>query len=95
MNAMRRGLKAAAAPLARQASTAVAGPTTGYVQQVIGAVVDVAFEGGVPPVLTALTVDASVTGSLLTMEIVQHLDTKTARCVHARPAPFCCKICHG
>jgi F-type H+-transporting ATPase subunit beta len=59
----------------------IVGGAVGHVQQIIGAVVDVAFEGGVPPVLTALTVDPSVTGSLLTMEIVQHLDTKTARCI--------------
>lgn len=50
-------------------------------QQIIGAVVDVTFSDSVPPVLTALTVDAKETGTMLTMEIVQHLDTKTARCI--------------
>eukprot|EP01004_Peranema_trichophorum_P003156 NODE_2160_length_1667_cov_279.921632_g1848_i0.p1 GENE.NODE_2160_length_1667_cov_279.921632_g1848_i0~~NODE_2160_length_1667_cov_279.921632_g1848_i0.p1 ORF type:complete len:510 (+),score=112.16 NODE_2160_length_1667_cov_279.921632_g1848_i0:51-1580(+) len=63
---------------ARKQSSAVQNQN-GYVQQIIGAVVDVTFEGGVPPVLTALKVDE---GELnMTMEIVQHLDPKTARCI--------------
>jgi hypothetical protein len=36
-----------------------------HVQQIIGAVVDVTFTDSVPPVLTALTVDAKETGQLL------------------------------
>jgi len=51
----------------------------GYVQQIIGAVVDVQFESGVPPVLTALRVEEA--DVKITMEIVQHLDPKTARCI--------------
>ena len=49
----------------------------GYVSQVIGAVVDVYFENGVPPVLNALKVQDERVN--ITLEIVQHLDPKTAR----------------
>jgi len=54
---------------------------TGYVSQVIGAVVDVYFAEGVPPVLTALNVDDVGTGEPLTLEIVQHMDANTGRCI--------------
>lgn len=59
----------------------------GYVSQVIGAVVDVHFADGVPPVLTALdVVDLAGRTDLptpepLTLEIVQHLDANTGRCI--------------
>eukprot|EP01012_Entosiphon_sulcatum_P010792 TRINITY_DN1640_c0_g1_i1.p2 TRINITY_DN1640_c0_g1~~TRINITY_DN1640_c0_g1_i1.p2 ORF type:complete len:504 (+),score=117.46 TRINITY_DN1640_c0_g1_i1:3376-4887(+) len=51
----------------------------GYVSQVIGAVVDVYFENGVPPVLNALKVQDDRVN--ITLEIVQHLDPKTARTI--------------
>eukprot|EP00759_Apiculatamorpha_spiralis_P022141 PhF_6_TR26441/c1_g1_i2/m.38291/K02133/ATPeF1B, ATP5B, ATP2; F-type H+-transporting ATPase subunit beta len=53
----------------------------GYVSQVIGAVVDVYFTEGVPPVLTALAVEALGTDESLTLEIVQHIDANTCRCI--------------
>ena len=54
----------------------------GYVSQVIGAVVDVHFDEGVPPVLTALDVPDNLgRGEALTLEIVQHLDAHTGRCI--------------
>ena len=54
----------------------------GYVSQVIGAVVDVHFADGVPPVLTALDVKEDLgRDEALTLEIVQHLDAQTGRCI--------------
>ncbi|CBZ27688.1 uncharacterized protein [Leishmania mexicana MHOM/GT/2001/U1103] len=54
----------------------------GYVSQVIGAVVDVHFSEGVPPVLTALDVTEDLgRDEPLTLEIVQHLDANTGRCI--------------
>eukprot|EP00994_Dinema_validum_P005836 NODE_404_length_1735_cov_228.371293_g298_i0.p1 GENE.NODE_404_length_1735_cov_228.371293_g298_i0~~NODE_404_length_1735_cov_228.371293_g298_i0.p1 ORF type:complete len:522 (-),score=164.95 NODE_404_length_1735_cov_228.371293_g298_i0:170-1675(-) len=64
---------------ARRAATTPAATTTGYVQQVIGAVVDVSFETELPPVLNALHCTAD--GAEITLEVVQHLDPKTARCI--------------
>jgi len=61
----------------------------GYVAQVIGAVVDVHFPDGVPPMLTALDVTDD-NGNKdtpygrtepCTLEIVQHIDKNTARCI--------------
>ena len=48
--------------------------------QVIGAVVDVHFESGVPPVLTACEV-VRPGGDKVTLEIVQHLDGNTGRAI--------------
>lgn len=54
----------------------------GHVSQVIGAVVDVHFAEGVPPVLTALDVVEELgRDEPLTLEIVQHLDANTGRCI--------------
>eukprot|EP01084_Bolivina_argentea_P035575 65973_1 len=54
----------------------------GYVSQVIGAVVDVHFGEGVPPVLSALEIkDDLGRDEDLTLEIVQHLDANTGRCI--------------
>ena len=54
----------------------------GYVSQVIGAVVDVHFADGVPPVLSALDVAENLgRDEPLTLEIVQHLDAFTGRCI--------------
>eukprot|EP01010_Urceolus_cornutus_P003184 NODE_432_length_1676_cov_422.474493_g337_i0.p1 GENE.NODE_432_length_1676_cov_422.474493_g337_i0~~NODE_432_length_1676_cov_422.474493_g337_i0.p1 ORF type:complete len:530 (-),score=162.33 NODE_432_length_1676_cov_422.474493_g337_i0:86-1618(-) len=76
------GVNALKASLSRAVRTyAAAQSDIGYVQQVIGAVVDVAFESGVPPVLTALKVEDAAAGLDVTLEIVQHLDTKTCRCI--------------
>ena len=69
---------------ARAASTGAADHKgrTGYVSQVIGAVVDVHFADGVPPVLSALDVSDNLgREEPLTLEIVQHLDANTGRCI--------------
>jgi F-type H+-transporting ATPase subunit beta len=57
------------------------GKAHGKVVQVIGAVVDVAFEGDSPaPILNALEIDRG-DGERLVLEVEQHLGENTARCV--------------
>ncbi len=55
----------------------------GKIAQVIGPVVDVAFEGAgneLPPIYTALKVDRP-DGSILILEVEQHIGENTVRCV--------------
>src|SRR5438046_6323609 len=51
----------------------------GTITQVIGAVVDVRFEGELPPILNALQVDNA--GRTLVLEVAQHLGENTVRTV--------------
>jgi len=51
----------------------------GRVTQILGAVVDVKFEGDLPEILNALTVDNQ--GKTLVLEIAQHLGEQTVRTV--------------
>ena len=51
----------------------------GRVSQVIGAVVDVAFEGELPPILTALETDNG--GNRLVLEVAQHLGENVVRTI--------------
>ena len=53
--------------------------TTGTIAQVIGAVVDVAFEGELPAILTALETDNN--GNRLVLEVAQHLGENTVRTI--------------
>jgi F-type H+-transporting ATPase subunit beta len=52
---------------------------SGTIAQIIGAVVDVRFEGELPPILTALQVDNA--GRTLVLEVAQHLGENTVRTV--------------
>jgi F-type H+-transporting ATPase subunit beta len=52
---------------------------TGRVSQVIGAVVDVSFEGNLPEILSALTTDNN--GNKLVLEVAQHLGENTVRTI--------------
>ncbi len=52
---------------------------TGRVFQVIGAVVDVQFDGDLPPILNALETDNN--GNRLVLEVAQHLGENTVRCI--------------
>ena len=52
---------------------------TGRVTQVIGAVVDVQFEGHLPAILNALETDNG--GSRLVLEVAQHLGESTVRTI--------------
>ena len=58
---------------------------TGRITQVTGAVVDVQFEGNMPSILNALTVDmnsdSSGSGKTLVLEVAQHLGENTLRAI--------------
>ena len=85
---MATAAKTAAKPRASRAKTAKAEtPTaaapgtniTGRVAQVIGAVVDVAFDGELPEILSALETDNG--GQRLVLEVAQHLGENTVRTI--------------
>lgn len=82
MHALKRAIPSVVRPqYARMAATeGKAENKPGFVNQIIGAVVDCYFDGGVPAVGNALHVKASG-GNTIVLEIVQHLDPKTARTV--------------
>src|SRR3569623_94800 len=61
------------------AASAQTSNLTGRVAQVIGAVVDVAFEGELPPILSALETDNGVNRSVL--EVAQHLGEIVGRTI--------------
>src|ERR671925_2155514 len=50
---------------------------TGHISQVIGAVVDVQFEGDLPPILNALETENQ--GKRLVLEVARHLGESTVR----------------
>ena len=52
---------------------------TGHIIQVIGAVVDVQFEGDLPPILNALETENA--GQRLVLEVAQHLGENAVRTV--------------
>src|SRR5580692_9657462 len=60
-------------------TTSIVRNNVGTVTQVIGAVVDVHFEGELPPILTALHLDNG--GRTLVLEVAQHLGENTVRTV--------------
>jgi F-type H+-transporting ATPase subunit beta len=51
----------------------------GIITQIIGPVIDVRFEGDLPPVYQALTVDNN--GTMLTLEVQQHIGNKEVRTI--------------
>jgi F-type H+-transporting ATPase subunit beta len=53
--------------------------TTGIIKRIIGPVVDVTFEGGVPDVYSSLTVDNN--GKTIVLEVEQHIGENTVRAV--------------
>ena len=52
---------------------------TGKISQVLGAVVDIKFEGELPAILNALEVDNS--GNKLILEVAQHLGENVVRTI--------------
>jgi F-type H+/Na+-transporting ATPase subunit beta len=62
-----------------KATTKAAAGAKGTVTQVIGAVVDVAFEDYLPPILNALETDNH--GNRLVLEVAQHLGENTVRTI--------------
>uniref|UniRef100_A0A7S1XSI5 ATP synthase subunit beta n=2 Tax=Phaeomonas parva TaxID=124430 RepID=A0A7S1XSI5_9STRA len=76
-------LRRAAAPSAARsfhAAPVVLG-ATGKVTQVIGAVVDVQFDGELPPILNALEVKVAKDEPRLVLEVAQHLGENTVRTI--------------
>jgi F-type H+-transporting ATPase subunit beta len=61
------------------APAATAGKATGRIAQVIGAVVDVHFDGHLPEILNAL--ETTNNGARLVLEVAQHLGENTVRCI--------------
>src|SRR5436309_14948333 len=51
----------------------------GHITQVMGAVVDVKFDGHLPEILNAL--ETSNNGNRLVLEVAQHLGENTVRCI--------------
>jgi F-type H+/Na+-transporting ATPase subunit beta len=66
----------AAAP---KAAAVKASNATGRISQVIGAVVDVQFEGKLPEILNAL--ETTNNGNRLVLEVAQHLGENVVRCI--------------
>ena len=60
-------------------SAAAAAKANGKISQVIGAVVDVQFEGALPPILNALEVQG--TNHRLVLEVAQHLGGNNVRTI--------------
>src|ERR1700753_4430081 len=58
---------------------AEAGKPVGRVSQVIGAVVDVTFDGHLPAILNAL--ETTNNGTRLVLEVAQHLGESDVRCI--------------
>ncbi|HMB11367.1 MAG TPA: F0F1 ATP synthase subunit beta, partial [Saliniramus sp.] len=52
---------------------------TGHITQVIGAVVDVQFDGNLPEILNALETENQ--GDRLVLEVAQQLGENTVRCI--------------
>ena len=75
LNVLKRGFSAAKA----NASTQTTSMQNGKVSQVIGAVVDVQFEGSLPPILNALEVDGL--SHRLVLEVAQHLGDSRVRTI--------------
>jgi F-type H+-transporting ATPase subunit beta len=65
--------------MATAAKTAATTNNAGRISQVIGAVVDVTFEGELPEILTALETDNN--GNRLVLEVAQHLGESTVRTI--------------
>ena len=53
--------------------------TTGLIKRIIGPVVDVTFESGVPDVYNALTVNNN--GKMIVLEVEQHIGENTVRAI--------------
>jgi F-type H+-transporting ATPase subunit beta len=61
------------------AKAAAASTATGRITQVIGAVVDVQFDGNLPAILNGL--ETTNNGNRLVFEVAQHLGESTVRCI--------------
>src|SRR5688500_6851062 len=75
----RAAKKVAVSEAASTAGIVAQGGATGRVSQVIGAVVDVTFEGHLPAILNALETDNN--GNRLVLEVAQHLGENAVRTI--------------
>lgn len=66
-------------PVIRRKLSTASGSVNGRVTQVIGAVVDVQFDGDLPPILSALEVEGHEIR--LVLEVAQHLGENTVRTI--------------
>jgi len=73
--------RAARQPGSRSFADAAPKAAVGKVSQVIGAVVDVQFDGALPPILNSLEVQDMEEGSHLVLEVAQHLGENTVRTI--------------
>lgn len=67
------------AKVPRELNTIMTTENKGHIAQVIGAVVDVKFDGDLPAILSALEVDNN--GNRLVLEVAQHLGENTVRTI--------------
>ncbi|KMO16174.1 hypothetical protein QR79_23350, partial [Methylobacterium indicum] len=65
--------------MANTATPAAGATKTGHITQVIGAVVDVQFEGHLPEILNAL--ETKNNGNRLVLEVAMQLGENTVRCI--------------
>merc|ERR1719388_201548 len=79
--ALRRALRPRGAAASRNFAAAAPKAAVGKVSQVIGAVVDVQFDGALPPILNSLEVQDMEEGSRLVLEVAQHLGENTVRTI--------------
>jgi len=79
--ALRRALRPRGNATSRSFADAAPKAAVGKVSQVIGAVVDVQFDGALPPILNSLEVQDMEEGSRLVLEVAQHLGENTVRTI--------------
>ncbi len=77
--ATKTSTKKAAPKKAATATASTGGNIVGKIAQVIGAVVDVSFDGELPPILAALETDNN--GNRLVLEVAQHLGENVVRTI--------------
>jgi F-type H+/Na+-transporting ATPase subunit beta len=77
--AVKAPVKAAAVKTAAPKAVAKLANGTGRISQIIGAVVDVQFEGKLPEILNAL--ETTNGGNRLVLEVAQHLGENAVRCI--------------
>merc|ERR1711937_642713 len=65
----------------KAAFSSAAASKKGQISQVIGAVVDVQFEGEIPPILNALEVEGVQSQNRLVLEVAQHLGDSRVRTI--------------
>lgn len=70
-----------AASASRALTRGFATGATGKIVSVIGAVVDVQFPTGLPPILNALEAKETISGERLVLEVAQHLGENTVRTI--------------